>query len=58
MQSALLACAREFALQYGLTEGMGCNDSGIDCVAKVLAGALAQRRWLNVNEAGDIEGGE
>ena len=58
MRGALLACARAFAAQHGLTGGMGCTNGdadGRDCVVEVLANAFAQRRWLAVNEAGDLE---
>lgn len=59
VRSRLTSCAYEFAVQHNLRGGAGCGEErseieSLGCAAGVLAKALLQRRWLNVNEAGDL----
>jgi len=46
-------------MQHNLRGGTGCDETSnevenLECVTSVLANAFLQRRWLNVNEEGDV----
>jgi len=59
IRSRLTSCAHDFAMQHNLRGGTGCDETSnevenLECVTSVLANAFLQRRWLNVNEEGDV----